>query len=202
MAVKREIEDGRMTPTESIKSIETINLDNFLIDFKGGTTNVAELVQIKEHIDNLFNGIAHAIQLFMGYHPNSPEKVWDELEKSEGVYNIGINLSEFITLDGSDIEETEEDFEGGIQWSNKDNGLLADQVLNAFAEAGNKIKGIEDISDYGIAMWNIKSKATAKKLSKFIYESYIQSEVDENIKKFNIKKINFGEEQITFEYKK
>lgn len=201
-AVKREVEDGRMTPTGSVSSIKAINLDNFIIDFKGGTTNVAELVEIKESIDNLFNGIAYAIDLFINYHPNSPRRVLKEFEREDGGYNIMVDLSKFITLEDSDAEKAEDDEdESGICWNYKDNGLLADQVLSAFAEAGNKVTGIEDISDYGVAMWTIKSKATAKKLSKFIYDNYVKLEVDENINKFNIKKVNFDDEQITFEYK-
>ena len=193
-AVKREIEDGRMIPTKSIESIEQINLDMFDIKFNGGITNIAELVKLKDFIDSTLSGISDTMDLFIRFHKDSPVKNWDELEKSEGVYTISLSLDRFVERDSEPDEES--------PFYMPDNYELAEKVLKAFEEAGNSIKGIEDISFREEAMWNIKSKATAKKFSKFIYDTYVKPLVEERMNTYNIKKVNFGEEQITFDYKK
>lgn len=192
-AVKREVEDGRMIPTKSFESIEQINLDMFDIKFNGGITNVAEIVKIRDFIDDALTGISDTIDLFMKFHKDSPIKNWDELEKEDGAYTIGLSLDRFL------IENSEENDD---PFYSVNNYALAEKVLNAFEEAGNKVSGIEDISYRDTAMWQIKSKATAKKFSKFIYDTYISHLIEERINIFNIKKIHFGEEQITFDYKK
>lgn len=193
-AVRREIENGRMIPTNSIENIEQINLDMFDIKFNGGITNVAEIVKIRDFIDRALAEISDTMDLFIRFHKDSPIKNWDELEKSDGVYTIGLSLDRFI--------ETTYDKDEKLSLYIPDNYKLAEKVLKDFKESGNKISGIVDISFRDSAMWEIKSKSTAKKFSKFIYETYIQPLIEERIKTFNIKKINFGEEQITFDYKK
>ena len=190
-AVKREIEDGRMIPTKSVESIEQINLDMFDIKFNGGITNVAEIVKIRDFINEALAGISDTMDLFIRFHKDSPIKTWDKLEKEGGVYTIRLNLDRFI--------ENRDD-ESSLYIP--DNYELAEKVLKDFKESGNKTSGIIDISFRDIAMWEIKSKSTAKKFSKFIHETYIQPLINERMKNFNIKKINFGEEQITFDYKK
>lgn len=194
-AVKREVEDGRMIPTKSFESIEQINLDMFDIKFNGGITNVAEIVKIRDFIDDALTGISDTIDLFMRFHKDSPIKNWDELVKEDSAYTIGLSLDRFL-IDESGNNEYEDPF------YRMNNYALAEKVLEAFEAAGNKIKGIEDISFRETAMWQIKSKATAKKFSKFIYDTYISPLIEERINIFNIKKVNFDEEQITFDYKK
>lgn len=193
-AVKREIEDGRMIPTRSIESIEQINLDMFDIKFNGGITNVAEIVKIRDFIDEALTKISDTIDLFIRFHKNSPVKSWDELEKEGGVYTIKLSLDRFFI---EDYEENDDDPFYGLN-----NFALAENVLKAFGEAGNSTKGIEDISFREEAMWNIKSKAVAKKFSKFIYDTYVKPLIEERMNNFNIKKVNFDEGQITFDYKK
>ena len=194
-AVKREVEDGRMIPTKSIESIEQINLDMFDIKFNGGITNVAEIVKIRDFIDDALSGISDTIDLFMRFHKDSPIKTWNELEKEDGVYTIRLSLDRFL-IDESGNNEYEDPF------YSMNNYALAETILEAFEAAGNNIKGIEDISFREEAMWQIKSKATAKKFSKFIYDTYIKSMIEDRISAYNIKKVNFDDEQITFDYKK
>lgn len=190
-AVKREIEDGRMIPTKSVESIEQINLDMFDIKFNGGITNVAEIVKIRDFINEALAGISDTMDLFIRFHKDSPIKNWDEFEKEDGVYTIRLNLDRFI--------ENRDD-ESSLYIP--DNYELAEKVLKDFKESGNKTSGIIDNSFRDIAVWEIKSKSTAKKFSKFIYDTYVKPLIEERMNNFNIKKINFGEEQITFDYKK
>jgi len=193
-AVKREIEDGRMTPTKSIK-MKTVNLDTFKIKHKGGKTNVAELVELKEHIDSVLGDIADSIRLFIDFHADSPVKVWDKLEKSEVVYTVGLNLEQFMKYES----EAKEVYPGCFM---SNNFPLAEKALKSFEEQGGDTKGFEDISFRDTAMWNITSKSRAKKFVSFLQKNYINPVIKERAKHFKIKEFIFTEEGIDFKYKK
>lgn len=196
MAVKKEVEEGRTTPTDSI-GMQTLNLDEFLINHKGGKTNIAELVELKEHIDNVISSISSTIQMFIKYHKDSP-RYWGTLEKDEEYkeYAVSINLENFM----HEESEGKEVIPGECFISN--NYVLADKVVEAYRESGGDIKGINSDEHFrDQANWKFKSKAKAKKFVKFIDKTYVKPSVEERIEDFNIKKINFGETQITFEYK-
>lgn len=193
-AVKKEIEDGRMTPTDSIR-MKTVNLDTFKLKHKGGKTNIAELVELKEHIDSVLGDIAGSVRLFMDFHEDSPIKNWDSLEKAEGVYTIGLDLEQFMR----DESEAKEVFPGCMM---SDNFPLAEKALKAFEDQGGDTKGFEDISFRDTAMWNITSKSRAKKFIGFLHKKYINPIIKERAKHFKIKEFIFTEEGINFKYKK
>ena len=182
-AVKKEVEDGRMTPTDSI-GMKTVNLDTFKLKHKGGKTNIAELVELKEHIDSVIGSIAGSVKLFIDFHKDSPIKNWDSLEKMEGVYTIGLNLEMFM-VDDSEPKEVYP----GCMMSN--NFPLAEKALKAFEEDGGNTKGIEDVSFRDTAMWNITSKSRAKKFIGFLHKTYIKPVLKERISHFNIKNVIF-----------
>jgi len=195
-AVKREIEEGRATPTNSI-GMETVNLDTFLLNHKGGETNIAELVELKEHIDNVIGGIAGTIRIFIDYHKESP-RYWGKLEKCEEykTYNVSIDLENFM----HEESEGKELIPG--EYFLPDNYALAEKVEKAFKKAGGDMKGECGESFRECASWDFKSKSKAQKLVNFIDKTYVKPDIKERMKAFNIKKIIFGDTQIDFEYKK
>lgn len=194
-AVKREIEDGRMTPTTSL-AMEVLNLDNFKITtLPGVTTNIAELVQIKEKIDGIFGDIAGAVRFLIDFHKDSPMRKWDELEKTEGVYTVGLDLERVM----QDESEAVEVYPGCFM---SDNYALAEKLQKKFEDEGGNTKGFEDISFRDTAMWNITSKSRAKKFIGFINKNYINPVIDGIMECYNIEKVIFTDEGIDFEYKK
>jgi len=192
-AVKKEVEEGRMIPTESI-SIKRLNLDNFQLTHKGGVTNVAELIQLKEQIDETLSGISEAIRILIDYHRDSPVRRWDNLEKSEDGYCVGLNLELFMPEES----EAKELYPGCFM---ADNFVLAEKVIKKFEEQGGNTTGFEDISYRDTAMWSITSKSRANKLIRFINKEYINPVVNEILKTYNIKKVIFTETGVDFEYK-
>lgn len=200
-AVKKEIEEGRTTPTNTI-GMETVNLDTFLLNHKGGETNVAELVELKEHIDKVLGGIAGTIRIFIDYHKKSP-RYWGKLEKCEEykTYNVSINLENFMHEESEGEESEGEELIPG-EYFLPDNYVLAEKVEKAFKEAGGDMKGECGESFRGCASWDFKSKAKAQKLVNFIDKTYVKPGIKERMDTFNIKKIIFSETQIDFEYKK
>jgi hypothetical protein len=195
-AVKKEIEEGRTVPTDSI-GMEIVNLDTFLLDHKGGETNVAELVKLKEHIDNVLGGIGETIRIFIDYDKKSP-KYWGKLEKCPEykTYNVSIDLENFMHKES----EGKELIPG--EYFLPDNYALAEKVEKAFKKAGGDMKGECGESFRECASWDFKSKAKAKKLVDFIDKTYVKPALKERKKLFNIKKVIFGETQIDFEYNK
>lgn len=191
-AVKREIADGRMTPTESL-SMEVINLDNFQLAHDGGTTNIAELVQLKEKIDGVLGNIAGAVRFLIDFHKDSPMRKWDELEKVDGVYTIGLDLERLM----QDESEAVEIYPGAFM---SDNYALAEKLIEKYEDEGGNIKGFDDISFRDTAMWNITSKSRAKKFTSFINKNYITPVIDGIMECYNIKKVIFTDEGIDFEY--
>lgn len=194
-AVKKEIEEGKIIPTKSI-GMEIVNLDTFLLKHKGGKTNIAELVELKEHIDNVLGGIAGTIKMFIDYHKKSP-KYWGKLEKDEEYkeYNVCIDLENFI----SEKSGGKELIPG--EYFIPNNYALADKVLKTYEKAGGDINGInsdEHFREY--ANWKFKNKSKAKKFVKFIDKTYVIPTIKERMDFFNIKKIHFGEKEITFDY--
>lgn len=188
-AVEKEVEEGRMTPTNSI-SMNTVNLDKFTIENIGGETNIAELVKLKKHIDAVIVDISNSIEMLMMFHKDSPIKNWDELEKHDGAYNISLNLGSFM-----DVEENVEELFFG-----QSNYELAEKLMSEYKDSGEKTKGIIDVSYRDLASWEIKSKAKAKKLIKFIEDKYIAPRIKEIMDVYNIKKVVFDEKSIDFEY--
>jgi len=194
-AVKKEIEEGRITPTDSI-GMEIVNLDEFLINHKGGNTNIAELIELKEYIDNVIGWIGETIRMFVDYDKKSP-KYWGKLEKHEEykTYNVSIDLENFM-------HEESEGKELAPDYFLPDNYALAEKVEKAFKKAGGDMKGECGESFRECASWDFKSKAKAKKLVDFIDKTYVKPALKERKKLFNIKKVIFSETQIDFEYKK
>jgi len=196
-AVKKKIEEGRITPTDSI-GMETVNLDEFLINHKGGKTNIAELVELKEHIDNVIGGVSETIQMFISYDKKSP-RYWGKLYKCEEYkeYAVSIDLENFMHEDskGKEIIPGE--------YFIPNNYTLADKLLEAYEKAGGDVKGINSDEHYReCTNWKFKSKAKAKKLVKFIDDTYVKPALKDRKELFNIKRVIFGETQIDFEYNK
>ena len=194
-AVKREIEEGRTIPTDTI-GMETINLDTFQIIHKGGETNIAELVNLKEHIDMVIGGISESIEMFINYDKKSP-RYWGILKKYEenNTYNVSIDLESFM----QDESEGKEIVPG--EYFLPDNYALAKKVEKAFKKAGGDMKGECGEHFRECASWDFKSKAKAKKLVDFIDKTYVKPALKERQDAFNIKKVIFSETQIDFEYK-
>jgi hypothetical protein len=194
-AVKKEVEEGRTVPTDSI-GMKVVNLDTFLLNHKGGETNIAELVKLKEHIDKVIGGIGGTIQMFIDYDKKSP-RYWGKLEKCPEykTYNVSIDLENFM-------HEESEGKELAPGYFMPDNYALAEKVEIAFKKAGGDMEGECGEPFRECASWDFKSKAQAKKLVKFIDDTYIIPALKERRKMFNIKKVIFGETQIDFEYKK
>lgn len=195
-AVLREIEDGREIPTKSI-GMKTLNLESFQLIHKGGLTNIGELVQLKQHIDNTIESISWAIEMFIDYHKDSP-KYWGKLKKCKErkIYNVSIDLENFM----QEESEGKEIIPGEYFLPN--NYVLADKVIEAFEKAGGDVSGIGGESFRECASWDFKSKSQAKKFVDFIDKTYVIPKIKEKMKIYNIKKIIFGEAQIDFEYKK
>jgi hypothetical protein len=195
-AVKREIEEGRMIPTESI-GMKTVNLDTFELKHKGGITNIAELIELKECIDDTLSNISNSVRMFIDYDKESPA-YWGNINKCEEykTYNVSIDLENFM----HEESEGEELFPGDFFLP--DNYSLAKKVEDAFKKSGGSMKGECGEHFRECASWDFKSKAKAKKLVKFIDNTYVQPAIKERKELFNIKKVIFGETQIDFEYKK
>jgi len=195
MAVKREIEEGKTTPTDTI-GMETINLDTFKLNHKGGETNIAELVNLKEHIDMVIGGISESIEMFINYDKKSP-RYWGKLEKCEEykTYNVSIDLESFM----QEESEGKELIPG--EYFLPDNYSLAEKVEKAFKKSGGDLKGECGEHFRECASWDFKSKSKAKKLVDFIDKTYVKTSLEERKNAFNIKKVIFGETQIGFEYK-
>lgn len=194
-AVKREIEEGRTIPTDTI-GMETINLDTFQIIHKGGETNIAELVNLKEHIDMVIGGISESIEMFINYDKKSP-RYWGILKKYEetNTYNVSIDLESFM----QDESEGKEKVPG--EYFLPDNYALAKKVEKAFKKAGGDMNGECGEHFRECASWDFKSKAKAKKLVDFIDKTYVKPALKERQDTFNIKKVIFSETQIDFEYR-
>jgi len=195
MAVKREVEEGKTTPTNTI-GMETINLDTFQLNHKGGETNIAELVELKEHIDMVIGGISESIEMFIHYDKKSP-RYWGKLEKCEEykTYNVSIDLERFM----QDESEGKEIVPG--EYFLPDNYSLAEKVEKAFKEYGGDLKGECGEHFRECSSWDFKSKAKARKLVDFIDKTYVKPVLEGRKKAFNIKKVIFSEKQIGFEYK-
>lgn len=195
MAVKKEIEEGRMTPTDSI-GMEIIDLDNFMLNHKGGKTNIAELVNLKEHIDDVIAGISKTIEMFVRYHKDSP-RYWGRLEKCPeyNEYAVSINLHNFMegTESGPDIM--------GGEYFIPDNYELADMLLEEYKKSGGDVKGVNSDEHFREnANWKFKNKTKAQKLVNFIQKKYINPDFEKRMKLFNIKKVNFFDDKVEFEY--
>lgn len=196
-AINHMIDNGEMIPTKKLR-IEMLNLEEFKFSTKDdGVVNIAELVKVKEFIDESINGIAWACKSFIDYHKDSP-KYWGELgEKNQesNAYGVAIDLEIFM----EDESESKEIVPG---YTIPDNYTLAKKLLNKFEKAGNSIKGIEDVSFRECAYWDVKSKKTAQKLIKFIDDKYVQPYIKERMKFYKIEKINFLEKRMDFVFKK
>jgi hypothetical protein len=195
-AVKKEIEEGKTVTTKSI-GMKIVNLDTFLLEHKGGETNVAELVELKEHIDNVLGGIGETIKMFTDYHKKSPF-YWGKLEKCEEYkeYAVCIDLENFM-------HEESEGKELAPDYFLPDNYALAKKVLKAYKKAGGNIDVINSDEHYReCTNWKFKNKREAQKLVNFIDKTYVKPAIKERMALFNISKIHFGEKEITFDYKK
>ena len=201
MAVKKEIEEGRIIPTKNVE-MDIIDLDNFMLTFKHDNKsnefskiNIGELVNLKEHIDNVLGGISDSIEMFIHYDKKSP-RYWGKLEKCPeyNTYDVSIDLESFM----QDESEGKELIPG--EYFLPDNYALAKKVEKAFKKAGGDMKG--ECGDHfrECTNWQFKSKAKAQKLVNFIDKTYVKPALKEKQNVFNIKKIIFGETQIEFEY--
>lgn len=196
-AINHMINSGEMIPTKKLR-IEILNLEEFKFSTKeDGVVNIAELIKVKQFIDESINGIAWACKSFIDYHKDSP-KYWGEIgDKIEefDAYDVSINLEPFMKKDS----KSKEVVPGFVL---PDNYALAEKLLKKFKKAGNSTKGIEDVSFRECASWHIKSKKTAQKLIKFIDDEYVQPYVKERMKFYKIEKINFLEKRMDFVFKK
>lgn len=198
-AVKREVEDGRMEPTNTL-GIDVLNLEKFKLSKKEGkkrieigTANIAEIIEIKDFLDHHLESIFWAHKMMLDYHKDSPKKIWDELEKNEGRYTVGLNLEPFMKKQSNSKKIAEDIFI-------PDNYHLAEKVFNKFKKSGGDTKGIEDISFRDTAMWEITSKARAKKFIKFIQKTYIDPFLNGIMDEYNVKKVHFTNEAFEFEF--
>ena len=202
MAVKREIEEGRLVPTEKI-GMEVIDLDNFMLSFKHSDKsnehakiNIGELVGLKEHIDTVIGGVSETIEMFIHYDKKSP-RYWGILEKCEEYkeYTVAIDLENFMQE-----ESTGKELIPG-EYFLPDNYSLAKKVEKAFKKAGGDVKGMNSDEHFReCTNWKFKNKAKAHKLVNFIDKTYVKPFLEERKGIFNIKKINFSKDQITFDY--
>jgi len=125
-------------------------------------------------------------------------RYWGSLEKCPEykTYSVSIDLENFM----HEESEGKELIPGACFLP--DNYALAEKIEKAFKKAGGDMKGECGEHFRECASWQFKSKAKAKKLVKFIDDTYVKPALKERKKLFNIKKVIFGETQIDFEYKK
>jgi len=197
-AIKETVNNGLMEKTDSI-GIEMKNLEEFKFKLKDrkGIVNMAELIDMKEFIDQAIRGAGWVCNTIYNYHKDSPN-YWGELGDKDPEYKeyrVQINLEPFMQDDSNAKEVIP-----GVMVP--DNYELGDKMLEKFKEAGNSDKGIECDHFRECASYYIKNKATAKKLIKFIDKGYIQPYIKEIMKEHKIKKVNFLEDRMDFEFKK
>jgi hypothetical protein len=199
--VKRAVEEGGMERTNTV-GIEMLNLEEFKFKLKNknGIVSMAELIDIKEFIDNLTRDISHTIYNIIHYDKKSP-KYWgilnlcDDFEDRKPFYDISIDLETFM-------HEESEGKELVPGYFLPDNYVLAKKVLKAFEESGGDTKGIECNHYRECANWEVESKSKAKKLIKFIEDTYVSPKVKEWKEYANIKKTIWLENKVEFIYKK
>lgn len=195
-AINRMIEEGEMTPTKNVQ-IELLNLEELKITTKnGGVINVADLIGIKEFIDNTLDSMSWACRALINYHKNSP-LYWGRLgkENERKMYNVSIDLEPFMKNDS----KSKELYPG---YTIPDNYHLSSELLKKFKEAGNSIEGIEEDAYRECANWYIKDKKTTKNLVDFIDKNYVIPYLKNLIEIYNIKEVKFLEKKVDFVFKK
>ncbi|MEK6828875.1 MAG: hypothetical protein AABY15_02030 [Nanoarchaeota archaeon] len=198
-AIKKEVEEGRMPLTKTI-GIEMLNMESFKIKLKDkkGIASIGEMVEIRNFIDGAIKSISHITHTILHSDKKSPlywGKVDERDDDGRKYYQVSINLETFM-------EESSEAKEVAPGYVIPDNYALAEKVLNAFEKSGNDVKGIEDVSFRECATWEIKSKKQAKKLVKFIDETYVIPKLKELMEVGNIKKVIYTEKQFEFVFNK
>ena len=197
-AIKKTVENGLMTPTDTI-GIQMKNLEEFKfkIKNKNGIVNIAELVDMKEFIDQAIAGSGQACRNLMYCHKDSPY-FWGRLgEKCPEYkdYTVSVDLETFMPEES----EGKEPVPGYFLPNNR---VLAEKVLMEFEKDGNDISKIDDDHYREATNWKIKDKKTAQKLIKFIDKKYVQPYVKELMSFYKIKKVHFLEDRMDFEFKK
>lgn len=197
-AIKRTVENGLMTPTKSV-GIEIKNLEEFKFKLKsrGGVVNIAELVEIKEFIDQAIAGSGQACRNLMFYHKDSPY-YWGRIKKDydDIAYVVEIDLEGFM-------EEESKGKEIVPGYFIPDNYSLAKTVIERYEKDGNDISKINcDHHFRECANWHVSDKKTAQKLVDYIDNKYVQPYVKELMKFYKIKKVNFLKDRMDFEFKK
>lgn len=192
-AINQMVENGEMIPTKSI-GIKMLNLEEFQFFIKDndGVVNMAELVNIKEFIDNSISGISWACRTFMTHHKDSPY-YWGKIEKNSerNMYNVSIDLEAFMQ-ESSKAKEIHHGF------TIPDNYHLVKEVMKKFKKAGNSVKEFEDKSFRDCANWYVKDKKNAKKLVDFIEETYVSPYIKELMDLYNVKEIKFLKNRMDF----
>lgn len=195
-AINQMVENGEMIPSKEI-GIVMINLEEFQFSIKeSGIVNIAELIKIKEFIDNSIAWIASSCRLLINSHKDSPF-YWGKIETNEDdesgekEYSVSIDLEPFMQKDS----KSKTAFEGYII---PDNYHLAKLIIKSFKKAGNKTKGLEEGSYRDLAKWYTKDKVQAEKLVKFIEKKYVSPYVKEVMDFYNIREIKFLEKRMDF----
>lgn len=199
--VKKAVEEGHMERIKAI-GIEMLNLENFKFKLKNksGIVSIAELIDIKDFIDELIRNNSHVVYNIIHYDKQSPE-YWGKLELqtySEEVkpfYSVSIDLEKFM----HEESEGKELYPGYFL---SDNYTLAEKLLKAFEGAGNSIKGIEDNHYRECANWETRSKSQAQKLIKFIENNYVTPAVKGWKEYAGIKKTIWLEDKVDFVFNK
>lgn len=199
--IKRAVEEGHMERTKTI-GIEMLNLENFKFKLKNksGIVSVAELIDIKEFIDEVIRSNSHVVYNIIHYDKASP-KYWGKLElnnydeEKKPFYCVSLDLETFMHEESTGKEVVPGYFL-------PDNYSLADKVLKAFQEAGGDINGIENNHYRECANWETTSKKKARALVKFIEDKYVSPKIKEWKGYANIKKAIWLEDEVDFIFNK
>jgi len=199
--VKKAVEEGHMERTKTV-GIEMLNLENFKFKLKNndGIVSIAELIDIKEFIDEVIRNNSHLVYNVIHYDKQSP-KYWGKLElknydeERKPFYCVSLDLESFMSEESAGKEL----YPGYFL---PDNYTLADKLLKAFEDAGNSTNGIQNNHYRECANWETSSKSQAQKLVRFIENNYVTPKVKEWKKYAGIKKAVWLEDKVDFVFNK
>lgn len=179
-------------------SIESLNFDRIKFSIKGdGIIDLRSAIEIQEFMEEILKYRAQVLNFIIQYHPDSP-RYWrpvDSIERDEeeDVFQLSINLEEFITSNNQKKYE-------GMDFYIPDNYELSRVVEKEFKKSLGSLRGISGNHYRELAVWESNDAKALEALGDFIEKKYVAPKLKEIMESLGIKGVKFENNKIDFIY--
>jgi len=179
-------------------SVESLNFDRIKFSIKGdGIIDLRSAIEMQEFMEEILKYRAQVLNFIIQYHPDSP-RYWRpvdyiEREEEEDVFQLSINLGEFITSNNQKKYE-------GMDFYIPDNYELSKVVEKEFKKALGSLREISGNHYRELAVWESNDTKALEALGDFIEKKYVAPKLKEIMESLGIKGVKFDNNKIDFIY--